>query len=300
MPLGIKPTVDFAFKKIFGSPQNSLALIGLLNAILDFDEPVESVEVLNPFSYHEFAEKKLIILDLRCRDTAGRWLNVEMQVSSYSGLIERLLYYACSMYVDQLAVGQNYSKANAAISICLLNHQLFHDTDQAHHRFQMVDIPSGRELYNSIEVHTVELTKYNWDVSTIAKSSKLEQWAYLLLHAHHHDATSLKQLLPGIEFEQAIRTIENISAITKDRVMYDQQEKAQRDYQWAIAGAREEGLEKGREEGLEKGKLVAKIQTFQELLGDEISTDAELLNLGLDAMRRDLELLQQRLRKRDS
>lgn len=81
MPLGIKPTVDFAFKKIFGSPENSPALLGLLNAILDLQHPIESVEVLNPFNYQEFAENKLIVLDVCCRDSAGRLLNVEMQVS---------------------------------------------------------------------------------------------------------------------------------------------------------------------------------------------------------------------------
>ena len=64
MPLGIRPTVDFAFKKIFGSPQNSAALIGLLNAILDLEHPVDSVEVLNPFSYQEFSQSKLIVLDV--------------------------------------------------------------------------------------------------------------------------------------------------------------------------------------------------------------------------------------------
>jgi len=101
MKLGIKPTVDFAFKKIFGSPQNASALIGLLNAILDLEHPIELVEILNPFSYQEFAESKLIVLDVRCRDSAGRSLNVEMQVSVYAGLVERLVYYACSMYVDQ-------------------------------------------------------------------------------------------------------------------------------------------------------------------------------------------------------
>ncbi len=56
MILGIKPTVDFAFKKIFGSPQNVAALIGLLNAILNLKNPIVSVEILNPFSYQEFAE----------------------------------------------------------------------------------------------------------------------------------------------------------------------------------------------------------------------------------------------------
>jgi len=50
MPLGIKAYVDFVFKKIFGSPENSVALIGLLNAILDLPRPITEVTFLNPFS----------------------------------------------------------------------------------------------------------------------------------------------------------------------------------------------------------------------------------------------------------
>ncbi len=61
--LGIKPTVDFAFKKIFGTPENAQPLIGLLNAILDLPDPIQEVEILNPFNYQEFAEDKLIVLD---------------------------------------------------------------------------------------------------------------------------------------------------------------------------------------------------------------------------------------------
>ena len=51
IPLGIKAYVDFAFKKLFGSPENSIALIGLLNAILDLPQPITDVTILNPFSY---------------------------------------------------------------------------------------------------------------------------------------------------------------------------------------------------------------------------------------------------------
>jgi predicted transposase/invertase (TIGR01784 family) len=103
MPLGIRPTVDFAFKKIFGSPEHSQALIGLLNAILRPEPPITSVEILNPFSYQEFAGDKQVVLDVRARDAAGRLLNVEMQVAIFSGLLERLVYYACRLFVDQLA-----------------------------------------------------------------------------------------------------------------------------------------------------------------------------------------------------
>lgn len=90
MAIGIRPTVDFAFKKIFGSPQNSAALIGLLNAILDLERPITAVEVLNPFSYQEFSESKLIVLDVRCRDESGRLLNgcsVNLDLFNESGAV---------------------------------------------------------------------------------------------------------------------------------------------------------------------------------------------------------------------
>ncbi len=49
MLLGIKPTVDFVFKKVFGSPESTPVLIGLLHAILKLAHPLVHVEILNPF-----------------------------------------------------------------------------------------------------------------------------------------------------------------------------------------------------------------------------------------------------------
>ena len=60
------------------------------------------------------------MLDIRARDSDGRSLNVEMQVTVFGGLLQRLVYYACSLYVDQLEAGQNYTELRSAISICLL------------------------------------------------------------------------------------------------------------------------------------------------------------------------------------
>ena len=81
------------------------------------------------------------------------------------------------------------------------------------------------------------------DERSITEASKLEQWVFLLLRAQDYDADTLRRLLPGIEFDTAIKTIETISGKTEDKQMYDQREKAQRDYEWALSGARAEGLE---------------------------------------------------------
>jgi hypothetical protein len=48
MPLGIRPINDFAFKKTFGTPENRLALISLLNSIIERKSPIVDVTLENP------------------------------------------------------------------------------------------------------------------------------------------------------------------------------------------------------------------------------------------------------------
>ncbi|MCY2973182.1 MAG: hypothetical protein NTW52_00790 [Planctomycetota bacterium] len=67
--------------------------------------------------------------------------------------------------------------------------------------------------------------------------------------------------------------------------MYDTREKAARDHQWLINGARNEGLEVGREEGLEQGKLLGTIRTCQSILGLTKPTEEELSQKPLEELR---------------
>ena len=71
MPLGIRPINDFAFKKIFGTPENRGALISLLNAILVPKSPIVEVTVENPFNMQDFEDDKLSILDIKAVDGSG-------------------------------------------------------------------------------------------------------------------------------------------------------------------------------------------------------------------------------------
>ena len=59
MPLGIDPTVDYAFKRLFADPANKDLLIHLLNAVLDPSPPIVDVEILNPFNEKDYADDKL-------------------------------------------------------------------------------------------------------------------------------------------------------------------------------------------------------------------------------------------------
>ena len=82
-------------------------------------------------------------------------------------------------------------------------------------------------------------------------------------------------------------------------MMYDKRLKAQRDYQWGLDSARQEGWEEGMEKGMEKGEAVGKIQLLQELLGEPSSSTASLRELTIGDLSAMLAELQQRLRSRE-
>jgi hypothetical protein len=128
MPIGIRPINDFAFKKTFGSPENKMALISLLNAILNLPTPIVDVTIENPYNLQDFKEDKLSILDIRAVDQSGAIYDVEMQLSIFSGLIQRIVFYGCEIYTDQLRSGDDYSLLKPAYSICLLDGTLWHDS----------------------------------------------------------------------------------------------------------------------------------------------------------------------------
>ncbi len=55
MRIGIEPTVDYAFKRLFGDPNHGAVLLHLLNAILEDEFTVSDVQILTPFLEKDFA-----------------------------------------------------------------------------------------------------------------------------------------------------------------------------------------------------------------------------------------------------
>jgi predicted transposase/invertase (TIGR01784 family) len=262
----------------------------------------------------DFQNDKLSILDIRAVDQRGAIYDVEMQLSTHSGLVKRIVFYGCEVYAGQLKAGDDYSKLKPVYSICLLLGQLWDDSPKVHHAFRLVDQDSGRLLAETLEIHTLELGWYNLQESELETASLLDRWLYWLLHAHQYDAQTLGSLFSQPEFQKATDSIDRIAKKTEDKAMYDTREKAIRDQQWILNAARREGLEegeikgreegreegeiKGREEGREEGELFGKIRMLQNLLSLPQSTDQELH----PRSRTELEILatelQAQLRKR--
>jgi predicted transposase/invertase (TIGR01784 family) len=312
-PIGIRPTNDFAFKKTFGSPENKVALISLLNAILTLPVPIVDVTIANPYNLQDFQNDKLSILDIRAVDQRGAIYDVEMQLSTHSGLVKRIVFYGCEVYAGQLKAGDDYSKLKPVYSICLLLGQLWDDSPKVHHAFRLEDRDSGRLLLDTLEIHTLELGWYNLQESELATASLLDRWLYWLLHAHQYDAKELGSLFPQPEFQKATDSIDRIAKKTEDKAMYDTREKAIRDQQWILNAARREGHEEGEIKGREEGKIKGReegeikgreegeiklIQTLQEILGGPVSDAAVFQGRSLEQLRAMTEELRKKIQRR--
>ena len=200
------------------------------------------------------------------------------------------MFYASEAYTDQLFEGDNYAQLNTTISICLLLGNLFAGSDQMHHRFQLMDAKSGRKLDRAIEVHTVELQKFSVDEITISNANPLTQWCWLILNAHNYSAEDLRRLFPTLPFQRAISCLETISSKTKDKAMHDQREKAQRDYDWMLSTARQQGIE--------EGAVIGAIQSLQQILGDAVSSTQVLTGVPIVELQVKHTELQERVRSR--
>ena len=264
VPIGIRPTNDFAFKKTFGTPANKLALVSLLNAILDLCYPIVEVTLENPFNLQDFQDDKLSILDIRAVDERGAIYDIEMQLSIFAGLVKRIVFYGCEIYADQLRSGDNYADLKPVYAICLLEDVLWPDSAKVHHAFRLEDRDSGRILEGTLEFHTLELGWYNLREDELGTASELDRWLFWLLHAHQYDPDTLDRLFPQPPFRQATDTITRIAKITEDKAMYDTREKAIRDQQWALNAAREEARAAGRQEGRQEGRLEGRLEGREE------------------------------------
>ncbi|MFO0904673.1 MAG: Rpn family recombination-promoting nuclease/putative transposase [Pirellulales bacterium] len=314
MPLGIVPTVDYAFKRLFGDPNHSSVLLHLLNSVLAGEFVVEQVQIVTPFLERDFQDDRLAILDLRIRDAQGRQYNLEMQTTAVESLPSRLLYYLSSMYSEQLAEGDSWEQLTPAISVCFLDCEFLDQTQDFHTRFQVCSLQEQLVLTDQFELHLVELPKFRGTASDMTQASPLEKWAFFFQHAAELNATDFESVFRDEAFVEAGRILEMISKTPEERLRYELRLKVLRDQQsnleFAERRGREQGLEqgleqgieqgitRGREQGRELGYWIGRIRLLQELLGDPDASVEELEQQPLEQLALIARKLEQRFKRR--
>lgn len=229
--INILPVLDFVFKYLFGRPDNSILLVHILNAVLRPKVPIVEAEVLNPFNEKEFDGDKLSIVDIKVRDANGQLYAMEMQRSATVGLQKRLAYYEAGLYFGQMLESDHYADLLPAITICFTTVTLFpaEQTKSGHLRFQLHDSVENVTLDAPIEIHLIEMPKYEIVPEQIGSATDLEKWVFFLQHAQEYDVPTLSGLLNDPVFDKAIGVLEMIAQTPDLRILYDDFAKAERD-----------------------------------------------------------------------
>lgn len=238
------------------------------------------------------------MLDIKARGRDGALYNIEIQNRAEPSIRQRLAYYGAELYTKQLAEGEDYGTLLPAITICFLSEKLFRGTSAPHSRFTLFDSRQQLELTSQLQIHTIELGKYNFNGVALDRADSLMQWAFFLANAAEMEADSLRQTLPGREFAKATGVVEMIAQSPEERQKYLSRLKAERDHRWRLRMAEEQGREQGREEGRQEAEckgLVRQIRMMQGVLKLPVTPEEELAAMELANLSRLCDELENKL-----
>ena len=266
MRLGIDPTIDCAFKKMFGSEAAKPLLLDLLRAVLGdwMGIPILELRLLNPFNDKETPSDKLSILDIKAEDQVGRVYNVEMQREVLAVYAHRALYYWSRDHGQALQEGEGYETLRASAGVHILGRPLFPQVPDYHLSFSLrCDQHHELRLTSSLTIHTIELSKFAKGAEELEEP--LEKWCYFLRHAEDLEPEALPEPLQTPVMEQAVEVLRAMMRNSLERELYEAQLKARRDHDAFILEA-ETRVQKSFEKGIEKGLAQGERNTLETIL----------------------------------
>ncbi len=278
----VNPKIDLAFKKLFGSEENTDILLSLINAILPTHEQISELTLLNPYNVSDYIEGKLSILDIRAQDKDGVQYDIEMQLRGYEFYGRRTLYYWAKMFGTQLdytpkndtsddseveelnrikidSKPSDYSELKKCIVISLIDFNFF--KDKRYNRYFMLKDAETNDIHTDLDylnLYFVEMKKFKDKLEPTR--TILERWINFLNYAHNYTNDNLPQELAEIkEIRKASLKLDTMYLNEKERMDYNYQEKfyfddkaIKRDL---MKKAEAKGLKKGIEQGIEQEKI---------------------------------------------
>ena len=242
----VDPTNDIAFKKIFSDKDKQEILISFLNAVLDFkkDKTITNIIIVNPYQVPKIEALKETILDIKATNQAGENFIIEIQKKDLGNFSKRTLYYTAKAYVEQLDIGNDYSKLRKVYFIGLLNFNMF-SSENFISRHLILNQETQNQDLDDFEFSFIELKKFNKSLNDLGNN--LDKWIYFLKHAK--DLTLIPKEFESIkEFTQAFEVASQYNWNKQELEVYDYIALKEYDEINALETAEKKGLKKGIEE----------------------------------------------------
>jgi hypothetical protein len=173
----LDPRSDIVFKRIFG--EHPEILREFLNTMLPFEhesEFITSLEYLPAELVPDIPLIKNSIVDVRCKDAAGRQFIVEMQMAWTSAFLQRVLFNASKAYVRQLEKSEHFESLCPVYGLSILDDVYDDDPDNYYHDYRMVEAGQPGRVLEGLRLVFIELPKYR---ENSPREARRLRWAWL-------------------------------------------------------------------------------------------------------------------------
>lgn len=270
----LKLTNDLVFKSFFTYGNDYSLLNEFVSLVIG--RVFNDIQVINPEINNADIAGKQIIMDLRVR-TTDALVNVEMQSYAQKDYIDRALLYGTRHFANNnLKSGDGYIKTYPAYTINILSHKLF-EYDEYKSEYELTEHTNKTCLSDKFKIFFLELSKIkkeNIDSNIICNPKddcdKLLLWL-LLFKCEKKGDLDMFYTSNYTTINNAAKRLVSISEDEKTRTLAELREKAQSDYNSAMANQREEGREEERLLSvLDYVKLLATFCTSKEMFLDKL------------------------------
>ncbi|MBO1348067.1 MAG: Rpn family recombination-promoting nuclease/putative transposase [Hormoscilla sp. GUM202] len=251
----ISPTIDYAFKKIFGSDRSEDILISFLNAIIyNGKNVISALTIVNPYNQGHVETLKDSYLDVRAVLQNGEIVLIEMQLARVAAFGKRVAYNLCKSYANQLESGEDYLKISPVIAVTITNFVLFHKHAQVIHHLVFKEAQGNYEYpERELQLFFVELPKFKKELKDL--TTLADKWIYFIKLANElEEIPATLAEIAEIDKALKIAKLANMEPDEADEVIrrsiYLQDEIGRMRY------ASEEAWEQGIEQGIERGRIT--------------------------------------------
>lgn len=276
----LDPKADLTFKKVFGEHPN--LVISLLNALLPFesdDEKILSVEYLPAELVPDTPMKKNSIVDVRCKDAAGRIFIVEMQMIWSPAFMSRVLFNASKAYVRQLESNKKYNYLQPVYSLNLVNDVFIPDVEDYYHDYRIVHMEHSDKIIEGLRFVFVELPKFK--PQTFSEKKMHVLWLRYLTEIGEKTRIVPQELMDVPEIKMAVNQLRESSFNDSQLLGYDEFWDAVRVEKTLISDALDEGRERGLAEGREEGREEERRELARKFKLSGVPVDIIAMNTGL-------------------
>lgn len=249
---------DWAVKRILRDKANFDVLEGLITVLLG--EKITIEEILESEGNQEANDDKFNRVDIKAKDSEGRIIIVEVQLTTQLFYLERILYGVAKAITEHISLGQRYSNVKKVYSINILYFDLGKGSDYLYHgRNTFVGVHTGDTLQINVkedniikmrtpeevfpEYYLIRVNEFN-DVAT----TPIEEWLDYLKNGRIKDNTTT----PGLA--AAREKLQYLQMSRADQLAYERHLDAIAVQSDVFEAARIEGRAEGRVVGLAEGR----------------------------------------------